>query len=60
MIHKKRAKRIWVDADFKTKLKILAAKEDTALLEYTKRIARDDFPPIQKKEKKKFKDVFKI
>lgn len=47
---------LWVDTDFKKKLKSAAAKEGMPLLKYTKKLARE----IDEKEKKEFKDVFRI
>jgi hypothetical protein len=55
---KKNRARMWVDPLFKTKFKQLACQEDTSLLEYTKRIARDDL--MTQPKKKEFRDVFKI
>ena len=46
-----------MDADFKSKFKQLAVQEDKSLIEFTRRLARDDlFTP----KKREFKDVFKI
>lgn len=57
MMKRNRA-RMWVDPLFKTKFKQLATQEDMNLLEYTRRVAKDDL--MSRPTKKEFRDVFKI
>jgi len=57
----KRPVRIWVDPEFKTKLKRLANDRDMSLIDFSRRVSKED-PSFSRKEKKekKFSDVFKM